>query len=116
MKAYRAWSFQISLATGLFFLSIGVADKLNSLRRDNEMVLGTLKESEERYRLFFETAHDAIVFYINETPAYANKNMIKISGYSENDFYNIKLFDLFSGNNKSDTDIKRVITESLTEV
>lgn len=106
-----AWSFQISLATGLFFLSVGVADKLNSLRRDNEMVLGTLKESEERYRLFFETAHDAIVFYINETPAYANKNMIKISGYSENDFYDIKLFDLFPGNNKSDTDMKRVITE-----
>ena len=106
-----AWSFQISLATGLFFLSVGVADKLNSLRRDNEMVLDTLKESEERYRLFFETAHDAIVFYINETPAYANKNMIKISGYTETEFYSTKLFDFFPDNTPSCIDMHRVIDE-----
>ena len=106
-----AWSFQISLATGLFFLSVGVADKLNSLRRDNEMVLGTLKESEERYRLFFETAHDAIVFYINETPAYANKNMIKISGYPESEYYSTRLFDFFPDDTASNIDMHRIINE-----
>jgi PAS domain S-box-containing protein len=106
-----AWSFQISLTTGLFFLSVGVADKLNSLRRDNEMVLSTLKESEERYRLFFETAHDAIVYYIDVTPAYANKNMIKISGYSEEEFYTTKLFDLFPDNKIAETDLQRTINE-----
>lgn len=106
-----AWSFQISLATGLFFLSVGVADKLNTLRRDNEMVLKTLKESEERYRLFFETAHDAIVFYIDETPAYANKNMIKISGYTEDEFYKLRLFDFFPDNKTPDVDLRRILSE-----
>jgi len=74
-------------------------------------VLDTLKESEERYRLFFETAHDAIVFYINETPAYANKNMIKISGYTETEFYSTKLFDFFPDNTPSCIDMHRVIDE-----
>lgn len=108
-----AWSFQISLSMGIVFLSIGVADKLNTLRRENERVLNSLRESEERYRLFFDTAHDAIVFYIDETPAYANKNMIKISGYTEEEFYATKLFDFFPDNEASATDLRKVI-ESLS--
>lgn len=106
-----AWSFQISLSMGIVFLSIGVVDKLNTLRRENEHVLKTLGESEERYRLFFETAHDAIVFYIDETPAYANRNMIKISGYTEEEFYSTRLFDFFPDNKSTVTDLHRVISE-----
>ncbi len=105
------WSFQISLATGLFFLSLGVADKLNTLRRDNRIAVKTLKESEERYRLFFETAHDAIGLYINEIPAYANRNLINISGYSEEEFYKYSLFDLFPDKCSAEKDFNIIIKE-----
>jgi len=106
-----AWSFQISLSTGIIFLSAGVADKLNSLQKEKERAFKRLRDSEERYRLFFETAHDAIVFYIDETPAYANRNMIEISGYSEKEFYTKTLFDLIPETGSSETDIKKIIND-----
>ncbi len=104
-----AWSYQISLTLGIVFFSVGVADKLNTLRRDNEQVLKTLKESEERYRLFFETAHDAIVFFINDIPAYANMNMITISGFAETEFYSKRLTDFFTDTDPLGTDIHDII-------
>ncbi len=87
--------YQIGLAAGNILLSIGIADKLNTLRKDNLRAMSSLRESEERYRLFFEKAHDAIMFVINYIPVYANSNMITMSGYNENEFYNRSLVDLF---------------------
>jgi PAS domain S-box-containing protein len=99
------WGHQIGLAFGNIFLSIGVADKLGVLKRENEKVLSTLKESEERYRLFFETAHDAIMYCINDTPVFANKNMLKMTGYNANDFYKKNIYDFFKPESDSAVDI-----------
>jgi len=104
-----AWSFQVNLTSGIVFISIAVASKINYLQKQNQQFLMTLRESEERYRLFFETAHDAIVFFIDETPAYANKNMIKMSAYSEEEFYKKNLKDFFPYS--VDPDISKIIEE-----
>ncbi len=87
--------YQIGIAAGNILLSIGLADKINTLRKENLRAMTSLRESEERYRLFFEKAHDAIMFVINYTPVYANSNMIRLSGYSENEFYSRPVTDLF---------------------
>jgi PAS domain S-box-containing protein len=99
------WGHQLGLAFGNVFLSIGVADKLGVLKKENEKVLSSLKESEERYRLFFETAHDAIMYCINDIPVFANKNMLKMAGYDTNDFYNKTIYDFFASETESSDDI-----------
>ncbi len=90
------WSHQIGFAFADIFLSIGVADKLGVLRKENEQVLSSLRESEERYRLFFETAHDGIMYCINDIPVFANRNMIKMTGYTTGDFYKKTIYDFFA--------------------
>lgn len=90
------WSHQIGLAISNIFLSIGVADKLSALKKQNEKALLSLKESEERYRLFFETAHDGIMYCINDVPVFANSNMLKMSGYDTGELYTKTVYELFS--------------------
>jgi len=108
---FTDWSFQAGLVFGIIFLSIGVADKLNILKKENQKVLSSLKESEERYRLFFETAHDAIIYCINDIPVFANNNMLKMSGYKTRDFYNKTVYDFFSSETDSSGDITRLIKQ-----
>ena len=99
------WGYQMGLVFGNIFLSIGVADKLGVLKRENEKVLSSLKESEERYRLFFETAHDAIMYCINDIPVFANRNMLKMAGYDTNDFYKKSVYDFFTSETESSVDV-----------
>ena len=82
-----AWSFQIGAALGSIMLSIGVSDKINSLKQTNKSVKDSLRLSEERYRLFFETANDGIMYVNNGSPVFANKKMIKMTGLKEEEFY-----------------------------
>ena len=102
--------YQIGLAAGNILLSIGLADKINTLRKDNLRAMVSLRESEERYRLFFERAHDAIMFFIDDMPVYANSNMIKISGYSEEDFYCRQVTSLFKIDRSSGIDIMAIFS------
>jgi PAS domain S-box-containing protein len=89
------WSYLIGIAFANIFLSIGLADKIGTLKKENEKALLSLKESEERYRLFFETAHDGIMYFINDIPVFANNNMLKMAGYSNEDFYKKNVYDFF---------------------
>ncbi len=98
-------SYQIGMAFSFVFLSIGVADKLGVLKKENEKALSSLKESESRYRLFFETAHDAIMYCINDIPVFANRNMLKMTGYNSNDFYKKSVYDFFISENESGDDV-----------
>jgi len=99
------WGYQMGLVFGSLFLSIGVADKLGVLKRENEKAMSSLRESEERYRLFFETAHDAIMYCINDIPVFANRNMLKMSGYSTTDFYKKSVYDIFTSDTESAVNI-----------
>lgn len=102
--------YQIGIAAGNILLSIGIADKLNTLRKDNLRAMASLSESEERYRLFFERAHDAIMFFINDVPVYANSNMIKISGFSDEEFYTKKVSELFTISESSGIDVRDILS------
>lgn len=99
------WGYLIGMASGNIFLSIGVADKLDVLKKENEKYLSSLKESEERYRLFFETAHDSIMYCINDMPVFANKNMLKMTGYNSGDFYKKTVYDFFTSETESAVDV-----------
>ncbi len=96
------WVYMLGVSAGTIFLSIAVADKINMLQKEKEAVLSSLKESEERYRLFFETAHDGILFLIDNTLIFANANMIKMTGYKEDLFYSKNLLDFFDTDSMSD--------------
>ena len=101
--------YQVGIAAGNILLSTGLADKLNTLRKDNLNAMASLKESEERYRLFFERAHDAIMFIIDDMPVYANSNMIKLSGHSGESFYKTSFHDLFKIEETSGSNIRDII-------
>ncbi len=105
------WGYLLGLASGNIFLSIGVADKLDVLKKENEKYLSSLKESEERYRLFFETAHDAIMYCINDMPVFANRNMLKMTGYSSGDFYKKTAYDFFTSESGPAGDINSQIEQ-----
>lgn len=99
------WTHQVGIAFADIFLSIGLADKLGVLKKENEKYLSSLKESEERYRLFFETAHDAIMYCINDIPVFANKNMLKMTGYNTTEFYKKNVCDFFESEEGSAVDV-----------
>ena len=103
------WSHQIGIVFADVFLSIGLADKLGVLKQENEKYLSSLKESEERYRLFFETAHDAIMYCINDIPVFANKNMLKMAGYSTGEYNKKTVYDFFESEPGSVVDVIKQI-------
>jgi PAS domain S-box-containing protein len=103
------WSYLIGIAFANIFLSIGLADKIGTLKKENEKALTSLKESEERYRLFFETAHDGIMYCINDIPVFANNNMLKMSGYSTSDFYKKNVYDFFISHTGSPDNVNDLI-------
>ncbi len=103
------WGYLIGIAFANIFLSIGLADKIGTLKKENEKALSSLKESEERYRLFFETAHDGIMYCINDIPVFANSNMLKLSGYTTDQFYKKSVYEFFiSGTDSSDNVIEQI--------
>jgi len=97
--------YPIFFAIGVMLLSISMSDKINIRQYTNKSILKTLKESEERYRLFFETAHDGIMYIIDGYPVFANRNMIIMTGYNEEEFYSMHVRDLFNREDDSNKDI-----------
>lgn len=99
------------LTVGYIFLSIGVAHHLRILKERNENALSALKKSEERYRLFFETAHDGIMYCIDDIPVFANKNMMEMTGYEPDEFYKKTVYEFFSSDS-----ITHDITETIKKI
>jgi PAS domain S-box-containing protein len=102
----------LGLASGYVFLSIGVADQMRILKEKNKHALSALKKSEEKYRLFFETAHGGIMYCIDDIPVFANRNMIIMTGYTPEEFYKKNVFDFFVSDSGV-TDITNMIKKIL---
>lgn len=54
-----------------------------NLERQRWRVAASLSESEEKYRLLVEGATEGILLVIQERPVYANKTLLNLLGYSE---------------------------------
>ncbi|PKL35122.1 MAG: hypothetical protein CVV44_23150 [Spirochaetae bacterium HGW-Spirochaetae-1] len=89
------WTYQIGSSLLVLLLSLGIAEKINIYRREREKAQKDLKESEEKYRILIENAHDGIMLIVDEKPIYANNKMIEMTGKNERDFYTTKLDDFF---------------------
>jgi len=101
------WGYQIGSSIMVLLFSLGIADKINTIRREREFAIAALKESESKYRSLVENAHDGIVVVIDEKPAFVNSAMLSMLNYSEDDFYAKSLGDLVP-----DTDQGRAVVEN----
>ncbi len=88
------WGYQIGSSIMVLLFSLGIADKINTIRREREFAIAALEESESKYRSLVENAHDGIIVIIDEKPAFVNYAMLSMLNYSEDDFYSKTLSDL----------------------
>jgi len=88
-----AWTYQIGSSAMALLFSLGVADRINSIRKERERALDRLAESEEKYRTLVENAHDGIVLLADERPLYANPSLISMLSYPEKEFYEKNISD-----------------------
>jgi PAS domain-containing protein len=73
-----------------------MVDSLNSKAREVSNLIGALSESEQRYRILFESAVEGILVTEIKTKKfkYANPALCEILGYSEKEFAQMTLFDI----------------------
>ncbi|MCX8122981.1 MAG: PAS domain S-box protein [Spirochaetes bacterium] len=79
---FTAWGYQLGSSAMIILFSLGIADKVNTWRREKERALSRLATSETRYRTLVENAHDGIILVQNGTIIYANAAFARIMGYS----------------------------------
>ncbi|HMB20853.1 MAG TPA: 7TM diverse intracellular signaling domain-containing protein [Spirochaetota bacterium] len=101
------WGYQIGSSIMVLLFSLGIADKINTIRREREFAIAALKESESKYRSLVENAHDGIIVVIDEKPAFVNSAMLSMLNYSEDDFYAKSLSDLVP-----DTERGKIVLEN----
>ncbi len=90
---FSTWGMQIGSALMIILLSLGIADKINTIKKEKEKALVALSESEKKYRSLVENAHDGILFIIDERVIYANHAMMEMVGFTEDDFYNAHILE-----------------------
>jgi|GEM_PF-1019095 len=86
---------QIGSCLLVLVLSFGIGEKFKYILEENNRALVALRESDEKYKTLVENANDGIVVRVSDQPVYANKAIIRISGYTEEEFYNKKMLDFF---------------------
>ncbi len=79
---FTAWGYQLGSSAMVILFSLGIADKVNTWRRDKERAMSQLATSEARYRTLVENAHDGIILVQNWKIVYANPAFARIVGYS----------------------------------
>ena len=89
-----AWGIQVGSAMMVLLFALGIADRINTMRRDRKKAIDSLYESEEKYRTLVENAHDGIIMLFNERPSYANASFMRMLGYSSEELYGKTLGDL----------------------
>lgn len=87
------WLIRIGTALMVLLYSLGVADKINIMHNESKDSLEHLRESAETYRILVENAHDGIVFLLSEKPLYANPSLIRMLGYTAEEFYQKSIMD-----------------------
>ena len=104
---FTMWGYQFGSSLMVILLSFGIADQMNMLRRDREKAITALGESEEKYRILVENAREGILLIIDEKPYYANRSLMEMTGYSEDEFYKINVFDHFFPDTPNGRDLVR---------
>ncbi len=89
------WGVQIGSCLLVLVLSFGIGEKFKYILEEKNRALVALRESDEKYKTLVENANDGIVVRVYDQPVYANKAIIRISGYTEEEFYNKKMLDFF---------------------
>ena len=89
------WGYHAGSGFMVILLSLGIADRMNIIRNERENALKSLKEADEKYKTLVENAHEGIIMVIDEIVVYVNKSMMKMTGFSENDFVSHHLSGFF---------------------
>ncbi|GAB6095958.1 hypothetical protein JCM14469_22110 [Desulfatiferula olefinivorans] len=105
------WGIQIGSCLMVLLLSFGIGEKFKHVLEEKNRALIALRESDEKYKTLVENANDGIVVRMLDQPVYANKAIIRISGYSEEEFYNKKMLDFFPNSMKGKRLIKKRFKE-----
>ena len=77
-----------------------MVDSLNRKAMEVRKLIGALSESEQRYRILFESDAEGILVTEIETKKfkYANPALCRILGYTEKEFEQMTIFDIFPKN------------------
>jgi PAS domain S-box-containing protein len=89
------FGIQIGSCLLVLTLSFGIGEKFKYILEEKNRALVALRESDEKYKTLVENANDGIVVRVYDQPVYANKAIIRISGYTEEEFYNKNMLDFF---------------------
>lgn len=104
---FTAWGYQLGSSAMIVLFSLGIADKVNTWRRDKEHALSQLATSEARYRTLVENAHDGIILVQDWKIVYSNDAFARMIGYSAEELENMDLKKIVA-----DTDLgKEVLTQ-----
>ncbi len=104
---FTAWGYQLGSSAMIILFSLGIADKVNTWRKDKERAMSRLATSEARYRTLVENAHDGIILVQNWKIVYANKAFTRIIGYTTEELTNMDLTVIVP-----DTDLgKEIVTQ-----
>ena len=86
---------QIGLCIMVLLLSFGIGARFKAVLKEKNVALNALRESDKKYKTLFDWANDGIVVRVDDQPVYANRAIINISGYSEDEFYQKQMMDFF---------------------
>ncbi len=126
LETFRAFGFlqtssfitigtQLGLSMMVLLLSFGIGTRVKHLLEEKNLALIALKEADNKYKTLVEWASDGIVVRVEEQPIYANRAIINISGYSEDEFYQKNMGDFFPKNSMSNNLSKQRYNNTLNK-
>ncbi len=86
-----AWGYQLGSSAMILLFSLGIADKVNTWRKEKERAMAKLAISEARYRTLVENAHDGIILVQNWKVLYSNHAFARMLSYTVEELTGISL-------------------------
>jgi len=85
---------------------------------DRKQAEEALRESEERYSQLFATVPDAFMIFDAETRRFldANASALRLYGYTEEEFLNLRLSDITAEGKACDTSVEQTLAGELTRI
>jgi len=111
--AFTILDTQVGLCIMVLLLSFGIGTRFKKLLEDKNIALVALKEADNKYKTLVEWASDGIVVRVEDQPIYANRAIISISGYPEDEFYQKNMLDFFPKTAKGKKMIKKRYKNSI---